>query len=333
MQFDQLKRRTFITLLGGGAAAWPLAARAQQQAMPVIGFFGSTSPDVYADRLRAFHQGLKEAGYVEGQNVAIEYLWAEGRNDRLPALATQLVRRQVAVIVAGGGTPSALAAKAATATIPVVFGVAVDPVELGLVASLNRPGGNLTGVTNLNVEVGPKRLELLRELLPSATVIAVLVNPADPAITEPFVRDLQAAASTLGLELHVLHASTDRDLDTVFATLVQLRAGALVISPDQFLFARIEHLAGLTLRHGVPAISQLRQFAAAGGLMSYGSSETEYYRPVGIYAGRILKGEKPGDLPVQRSSKVELIINLKTAKALGLTFPLSLLGRADEVIE
>jgi putative ABC transport system substrate-binding protein len=328
-----VRRREFITLLGGAAAGWPLAARAQQQAMPVIGFFGSTSPDVYADRLRAFHQGLKEAGYVEGQNVAIEYLWAEGRNDRLPALATQLVRRQVAVIVAGGGTPSALAAKAATATIPVVFGVAVDPVELGLVASLNRPGGNLTGVTNLNVEVGPKRLELLRELLPSATVIAVLVNPADPAITEPFVRDLQAAARTLGLELHVLHASTDRDLDTVFAALVQLRAGALVISPDQFLFARIEHLAGLTLRHGVPAISQLRQFAAAGGLMSYGSSETEYYRPVGIYAGRILKGEKPADLPVQRSTKVELIINLKTAKALGITVPLSLLGRADEVIE
>jgi ABC-type uncharacterized transport system substrate-binding protein len=327
-----MKRREFMTLLGG-ASAWPLAARAQQQAMPVIGFFGSTSPDVYADRLRAFHQGLKEAGYVEGQNVAIEYLWAEGRNDRLPALATQLVRRQVAVIVAGGGTPSALAAKAATATIPVVFGVAVDPVELGLVASLNRPGGNLTGVTNLNVEVGPKRLELLRELLPSATVIAVLVNPADPAITEPFVRDLQAAASTLGLELHVLHASTDRDLDTVFAALVELRASALVLSPGQFLFARIEQLAGLTLRHGVPAISQLRQFTIAGGLMSYGSSETEYYRPVGIYAGRILKGEKPADLPVQRSTKVELIINLKTAKGLGLTFPLSLLARADEVIE
>jgi putative ABC transport system substrate-binding protein len=323
-----MKRREFITLLGGGLATWPLVARAQQPAMPVIGILDSTG----ASAVAAFRSGLSEWGYVEGRNVATE-LRATDQNDRLPALAAELVHRQVAVIVAGGGTPSALAAKAATATIPVVFGVAVDPVELGLVASLNRPGGNLTGVTNLNVEVGPKRLELLRELLPSATIIAVLVNPTSPAIAEPFVRDLQAAARTLGLELHVLHASTDRDLDTVFAALVQLRAGALVISPDQFLFARIEHLAGLTLRHGVPAISQLRQFAAAGGLMSYGSSETEYYRPVGIYAGRILKGEKPGDLPVQRSSKVELIINLKTAKALGLTFPLSLLGRADEVIE
>jgi putative ABC transport system substrate-binding protein len=328
-----MRRRKFISLLGGAAAAWPLAARAQQPAMPVIGFLGGTSPEVYADRLLAFRQGLKEAGYVEGRNVETEYLWAEGSNDRLPALAAQLVRRQVAVIVAAGGTPSALAAKAATATIPIVFGVAVDPVELGLVASLNRPGGNLTGVTNLNVEIGPKRLELLRELLPSATLIAVLVNPTNPTIGEPFVRDLQAAARTLRLKLHVLHASTERDFDTVFATLVQLRADALVISPDQFLTTRIEQLARLTLRHRIPAISQLRQFAAAGGLTSYGSSETEYYRPVGIYTGRILNGEKPGDLPVQRSSKVELIINLKTARTLGLTFPLPLLGRADEVIE
>ena len=300
--------------------------------MPVIGFLGGTSPEVYADRVRAFRQGLKEAGYIEGRNVEIEYLWAQGHNDRLPALAAELARRQVAVIVAAGGT-TALAAKAATATIPILFGVALDPVELGLVASLNRPGGNLTGVTNLNVEVGPKRLELLRELLPSVTLIAVLVNPTNPITGEPFVRDLEAAARTLGLKLQVLHASTERDFDTVFATLVQLRAGALVISPDQFLFSRIEQLAQLALLHRIPAISQLRQFTAAGGLASYGSSETEYYRPIGIYAGRILKGEKPSDLPVQRSSRVELIINLKTASTLGLTIPLPLVGRADEVIE
>src|SRR5258708_18138179 len=298
-----MKRRDFIRLLGGAAVTWPLAARAQQPTMPVVGFLGGRSPEVYAERMRGFGEGLKEAGYVEGRNVEIEYLWAEGRNDRLPALATELVRRQVAVIVAAGGTPSALAAKAATATIPVLFGVGVEPVELGLVASLNRPGGKLTGVTNLNVEVGPKRVELLHELLPSATLIAVLVNPTNPTIGEPFVRDLEAAARTLGLKLHVLHASTERDFDTVFATLVQLRAAALVISPDQFLTSRIEQLARLTIGHGIPAISQLRQFTAAGGLMSYGSSETEYYRPLGIYAGRILRGEKPADLPGQRSSK------------------------------
>jgi putative tryptophan/tyrosine transport system substrate-binding protein len=330
---SHIERRKFLATLGGAAAAWPLAARAQQPAMPVIGFLGGTSPEVYADRIRAFRQGLKEAGYVEGRNVEIEYLWAEGHNDRLPDLAGELVRRQVAVIVAAGGTPSALAAKAATATIPIVFGVAVDPVELGLVTSLNRPGGNVTGVTNLNVEVGPKRVELLRELLPSATLIAVLVNPTNPTIGEPFVRDLQAAAGTLGLKLQVLHASTERDFDTVFAMLAQLQAGALVISPDQFLTSRIEQLAQLTLLHGIPAISQLRQFTAAGGLMSYGSSETEYYRPIGIYAGRILKGERVSDLPVQRSAIVELIINLKTARTLGLTIPLPLVGRADEVIE
>src|SRR5499425_2223270 len=230
-----MRRREFITLIGGAAATWPLAARAQQPTMPVVGFLGSASGEVTAERLRAFREGLKEAGYLEGRHVEIEYLWAEGNNDRLPALAARLVRRQVAVIVAAGGTPSALAAKAATATIPVVFGVAVDPVELGLVASLNRPGGNLTGVTNINVEVGPKRVELLRELLPSATLIAVLVNPTNPIIGEPFVRDLEAAARTLGLKVQVLHASTERDFDTVFATLVQLRADALVTSPDQFL--------------------------------------------------------------------------------------------------
>jgi putative tryptophan/tyrosine transport system substrate-binding protein len=329
-----MTRREFVTLLGGGAAvAWPLAARAQQPAMPVVGFLSSTSPHLYEHRLRPFGQGLKEAGYVEGQNVEIDYRWAEGQHDRLPALAAQLVQRRVAVIVAAGGTPSAMAAKAATATIPIVFGVAVDPVEVGLVASLSRPGGNVTGVTNLNVEVGPKRLELLRELLPSVTVIAVLVNPASPAIADPFVRGMQAAARTLGLQLHVLHASTERDFDTVFATLVQLRAGALVLGPDIFFNARSEQLAALTIRHAVPAIFQYRQYVAAGGLLSYGPSEKEYYRLVGVYTGRILKGAKPADLPIEQPIKFELMINLKTAKALGITVPPTLLARADEVIE
>ena len=332
MQLDQIKRREFITLLGGAAATWPLAARAQQASMPVIGFLSNASPDVYALRLGAFRQGLKEAGYVERQNVEIEYRSAESENSRLPALAAEMVHRQVAVIVAAGGSPSAVAAKEATATIPIVFGVAVDPVEVGLVASLTRPGGNLTGVANLNVEVGPKRLELLHELLPTATIIAVLENPTSPT-AEPFSRALQPAARALGLQLHVLLASTDRDFDTVFATLVQLRAGALVISPDTFFNTRSEQLAALALKHAVPAIYQYRPFVAGGGLMSYGSDQTEYYRLVGIYTGKILKGEKPADLPVVQSTKVELIINLKTAKALGLTVPLPLLGRADEVIE
>ncbi|HZL62063.1 MAG TPA: ABC transporter substrate-binding protein [Pseudolabrys sp.] len=311
-----------------------MAARGaeQQPALPVIGFLSSASPDLYANRLRAFRQGLKEAGYVEGQNVAIEYRWAEGQNNRLPALAAELVQRHVDVIAAAGGTPSAVAAKAATATIPVVFGVAVDPVKIGLVASLNRPGGNLTGITNLNVEVGPKRLELLRELIPTATNIAVLVNPTSP-IAEPFARAMQAAARTLGQQVYVLQASAEQDFDKVFADLVRMRAGALVISPDVFFNTKIEQLAVLSLRHAVPAIFQYREFAAAGGLISYGSDETEYYRLIGIYAGRILKGEKPAELPVVQSTKVEMILNLKTAKALGITVPLPLLGRADEVIE
>jgi putative tryptophan/tyrosine transport system substrate-binding protein len=327
-----MRRRDFIALLGGAATSWPLAARAQQP-LPIIGFLSNASPNLYTKRLRYFREGLKEAGYVEGQNVAIEYRWAEGQNDRLPVLAAELVHRQVDVMVAGGGTPSALAAKAATATIPIVFAVAVDPVKIGLVGSLNRPGSNVTGITNLNVEVGPKRLELLRELVPTATVIALLVNPTSPSLSEPFTRALKGAASTLGLQLHVLQASTDHDFDRVFAALAQLRAGALVIGPDTFFNARIDELAALTLRHAVPAIYQYREFATAGGLISYGTDETEFYHLVGVYAGRILKGEKPADLPVVQSAKVELILNLKTAKALGLTVPLPLLGRADEVIE
>jgi putative ABC transport system substrate-binding protein len=327
-----MKRREFVTLLAGAAVTWPLSARAQQPLL-VIGFLSNASPDLYAFRLRAFRQGLKEAGYVEGQNVAIEYRWAEGQNDRLPVLAAELVRRQVDVIVAGGGTPSAVAAKAATATIPIVFAVAVDPVKIGFVASLNRPGGNLTGITDLNVEVGPKRLELLHELLPTATTIALLVNPTSPSLAEPFERALKAAASTLGLQLHVLQASTEQDFDRVFADVVRLRAAALVIMPDNFFLTRSEQLGVLSLHYTVPAIAQNRPFVAAGGLMSYGGDEKEYYRLVGVYAGKILKGEKPADLPVMQSTKVELIINLKTAKALGITVPLPLIGRADEVIE
>ena len=328
-----MKRRDLVILLAGSALGWPLAARAQQPAMPVIGFLGSASPDLYAIRLRAFQQGLKEEGYVEGQNVEIEYRWAEGQNNRLPVLAAELARLQVAVIVAGGGTPAAMAAKAATTTIPIVFGVAVDPIEVGLVARLNRPGGNLTGVTNLNVELGPKLLELLHELVPTATRVGLLVNPTSPSIAEPFTRTMQTAARSLGMQLHVLQASTERDFDTVFAALVQLRAGALVIMPDIYFYARSGQLAGLALRHAIPTIFRYRPFAAAGGLISYGSSESEYYNLVGIYAGKILKGEKPADLPVLQSRKVELIINLKTAKALGLAIPPSILARADEVIE
>jgi putative ABC transport system substrate-binding protein len=328
-----VKRREFITLLLGAATAWPLAARAQQPVLPVIGFLGSASPDDYTIRLRAFREGLRAAGYVEGQSVNIEYRWAEAHNDRLPELAAQLVHQQVAVLVAGGGTASALAAKAATASIPIVFGIGADPVGVGLVASLNRPGGHVTGVTSLNIEVGPKRLELMHELLPSATSLALLVNPANPALAEPALRSAQAAAHAIGLQLHVLHASSERDFDTAFAALSQLHAGGLVIGADNFFTAKSEQLAALTVRHTVPAIYQFRQFATAGGLMSYGSSETEYYGLIGSYAGRILKGDKPADLPVQQSTKVELIINLKAARALGLTVSLPLLGRADEVIE
>src|SRR6266700_307399 len=323
-----MRRRDFIKVIAGSAIAAPLATYAQQPAMPVIGFLSNASPDLYANRLHAFRLGLNETGHIEGQNVAIEYRWAEGHNDRLPALATELVQHRVSVIAAAGGTPSALAAKAATSSIPIAFAVAVDPVEVGLVASLNRPGGNLAGVTNLNVELGAKRLELIRELIPTARIITVLVNPTSPSVAEQFLRDLRKAAPALGLQLHVVQASVEGDFNTVFATLVQLRPSALVITPDTFFNARIERLAALALRSAVHTIYQYYPFVRAGGLISYGSSETEYYRLLGNYTGRILNGEKPSDLPVQQAAKVELFINLKTANALGLAVPLSLLGRA-----
>jgi ABC-type uncharacterized transport system substrate-binding protein len=327
-----VRRREFITALGG-AAAWPIAARAQQPAMPVVGFLNSASPGPYARLVAVFLKGLNAAGFVEGRNVAIEYRWAEGRNDRLPALADDLVRRGVTVIAVPGSTPAALAAKAATATVPIVFALGSDPVRLGLVASLNRPGGNLTGATLLGVELGPKQLELLHELIPTATIMALLVNPTSPALAEVQSRDLHAAARTLGLQLHVLHASTDTDFDRVFATLVELRAGGLVIGADAFFTSRVQRLADLAARHSLPAVYWQPKYAAAGGLMSYGTSYSDLYRQAGVYTGRILKGDKPAELPVQQSTKVELAINLKTAKALGLTVPLPLLGRADEVIE
>ena len=327
-----MRRREFIAGLGSAAVALPLVARAQQPVMPVVGFLNSQSADGFAPYVRAFRQGLGETGFVEGRNVAIEYRWAESQNDRLPAMAADLVRRRVAVIVAGG-PPSIFAAKAATTTIPVVFTTAGNPVELGLVASLARPGGNVTGVTALSVEVGPKRLELLHELIPTANIMALLVNPTNPTLVEPQSRDLQAAARTLGLQLHVLQASTERDFDTVFAALRQLGARALVVGSDA-LFANLrEQLAALALRHAVPTISENREFAEAGGLMSYGGGFTHAYRQVGVYTGRILKGDKTADLPVEQATKIELVINMKTAKALGLTFPITLLGRADEVIE
>jgi putative tryptophan/tyrosine transport system substrate-binding protein len=327
-----MKRRDFITLLGSAAAGWPLAARAQQPAMPVIGYLGRESPAVFASRIRAFRQGLGETGYAEGRNVAIEFRWAEGQHNRLAALAADLVGRQVAVIVAPGGAPGPLAAKSATTTIPIVFEMGADPIAIGLVGNLNRPGGNITGVSSLNVEVTPKRLEILHELAPTAAEVAVLVNPTSPT-ADSQLRNLQAAARALGLQLHVLHASTERDFDAVFPTLLQLRAGGLVVASDGFFATHGEQLAALTIRHAVAAIHQSRDFTIAGGLMSYGGSFAESHRQAGVYTGRILKGDKPADLPVQQVTKVELFINLKTAKTLGVTFPLSLLGRADQVIE
>jgi putative tryptophan/tyrosine transport system substrate-binding protein len=325
-----MRRREFIALLGSGVAGWSLAARAQQAAMPVVGFLNGGSPD--ANRVAAFRQGLNETGYIEGRNLAIEYHWAEGQYDRLPALAADLVRRQVNVIAATS-TPAVITAKAATTTIPIVFVTSSDPVQLGLAASLSRPGGNLTGTTTLAIEVTPKRLEILHELLPTAKLFALLVNPTNP-YADILSRNVQAAARTLGLQLHILHASTEHDFDTVFATLAQLRAGGLVIGGIEIFFeSRRGQLAALALRHSIPTIYQSREFAVAGGLMGYGGNTMDSYRVAGLYTGRILKGEKPADLPVQQVTKVDLIINLKTAKVLGLDIPPTLLARADEVIE
>jgi putative ABC transport system substrate-binding protein len=326
-----MRRRQFIRLLGGAVAAWPCVAQAQS-AIPVIGFLGSDSADLYADRLRALHEGLKQTGYVEGQSVAVEYRWAEGHNDRLPALAADLVRHRVAVLIAST-TPSVLALKAATTEIPIVFFVAGDPVALGIVTSLNRPGGNLTGTTSMTLEVGSKWLQLLHEIVPAARDFAVLVNPTSPALAKAQTNDLQAAAQALGLQLHLLQASTDSDLDNAFASLGQLKPAGLVITSDSFFFTRAERLAVLAAHSKLPATFGFPEFAKAGGLISYGASVTEQHRTIGVYAGRILKGEKPADLPVQQSTKVELIINLKTAKAFGITIPHTLIGRADEVIE
>ena len=327
----RIRRRELIIALGG-APAWPLTTRAQQAAMPVIGFLNASSPRVYAPRVAAFQQGLSEAGYIEGRNVKIEFRWAELDHDRLPELAVDLVRRKVSVIAATG-TPPALAAKAATATIPIVFEMASDPVKLGLVASLNRPGGNVTGVTNLNMEVNSKRLELLHEVIPAATTFALLINPSDPTLAEPTMREVRASAATLGVQLHVVSATTDNEIDEAFASLAKLRVGGLVIGADALFSSRNQRLASLAVHYALPAVYLWREFALAGGLMSYGADTNDAYRLAGIYTGRVLKGEKPADLPVQQSTKVELYINLKTAKTLGITIPLPLSGRADELIE
>ena len=320
-------------LIGGAAAAWPLTARAQQPAMPVVGYLSATSPDANSGSLEAFREGLKIADYIEGQNVTIQYRWANNESDRLPELAADLARRKVGVIVAPDSTSAVQAAQTATATIPIVFRIGTDPIKEGFVASLNRPGGNLTGLTTLGVELMPKRLELLREIKPTSSIIALLVNPTNPAIAEAGAAELQAKVGELGVQLHVLHASTEREIELIFMKLAELRADGLVIATDAFFNARNEQLATLALRYSMPAIYQFREFTAAGGLMSYGGSVPDIYRLVGVYTGRILRGEKPADLPVQQLTKVELIINLKTARALGLAVPLPLLGRADGVIE
>ena len=325
------RRRQFITLLGGAAATWPLAARAQQTAMPVIGFLHVASADTFADRLRAFRQGLKDGGYVEGENVAIEYRWADNRTDRLPALAADLVRRRVAVIATVG--TSAFAAKAATTTIPIVFVGGEDPVKLGLVASLARPGGNLTGINWLGGELAAKRLELLRQLLPAATRVAVLVNPAFATLTEITLRDVETAARAMGLQIQVLNADTSREIDAAFEIIGREQPDALIVGPGPFFNSRRVQMVQLAARYAVPAIHTTRLEAEAGGLMSYGPSLTDAYRQVGAYTGRILKGAKPEDLPVVQSSKFELVINAQTARMLRLTVPATLLAVADEVIE
>ena len=329
-----MRRRDLIAALGGAAVAWPLAAYAQQSAMPVVGFLNPASPQSYPRPLAAFLKGLAEAGYIDGQNITIQYRWAEGHNDRLPALAADLVRSHVSVIAATT-TAAALAAKAATSTIPVVFETGSDPIKLGLVASLSRPGGNITGAASMSVEViAAKGLELLHELLPAARVIALLVNPTNPTVAEPQEREVLAAARALGLEVRVLQAAnSERDFDGVFAKLIELHAAGLVISADALFTSQSQQLAALAVRHAVPAVHARREFAMVGGLLSYGSEITDSYRVAGLYTGRILKGDKPADLPVQQATKVELVINLKSAKALGIAIPLSLSGRADELIE
>jgi len=331
MKFDQLIRRDFVRLLGGAAAAWPLAARAQQAAMPVIGFLNSGTREGFAHLLAAFHQGLNQAGFVEGRNVAIEYRWAESQYDQLTALAADLVRRQVTVIAATT-TPAALAAKTATSTIPIIFTAAADPVTAGLATSLNRPGGNATGVANYLTDLGAKRLDLLRELVPKATTIGMLVNPNYPDI-ESQRKDLEEAARRYGQQVHVVNAASVDDFDTVLATLVQLNASALLVSPDALFLSRRDRLVGLVAHYGLPAVYPQREFVVVGGLMSYAASVAEGYRQAGIYVGRVLKGAVPADLPVVQPSKFDLFINLKTAKTLGLTIPPSLLALADEVIE
>ncbi len=325
-----MKRREFVTLLGGTVATWPLAARAQQPALPVIGFLNAASSDGYAHYVAGFRQGLAEAGYIESQNVAIEYRWAEGQYERLPALAADLVHRQVAVIVAN--TPAAMVASAVTTTIPIVFSSAIDPVKAGLVASLNRPGGNITGVANFDDVLGAKRLELLRELVPKAEMIGLLINPNNPN-AETIASRLQEAARTLGQQIRILNASTEGEVDAAFATLGELRIGAILVASDPFFVSRRDQIVALAARQTLPAIYQFREYPVGGGLMSYGASLADAYRQLGVYTGKILKGAKPAELPFQQVVKVEMIINLKTAKALGLTVPLSLLGRADEVIE
>jgi len=327
-----MRRREFISLIGGVAATWPLAVQAQQSATPVVGYLDSRTHDEGESRAAAFRRGLQESGYIDGQNVAIEYHWAEQQIDRLPAMATDLVKRRVTVI-ATGSTPAAIAAQAATTTIPIVFEMGSDPVRLGLIANLNRPGGNVTGVTNLIVEVGPKRLELLHELLPTARVMALLVNPADRALAQAQAREMLLAARNRKLELHVLNASSESDFDAVFADIKRLRVDGLVIAGGSVFPSRINKLAALTARHAVPAIYVYRDFCAAGGLMSYGADVLESYRLAGVYTGRVLKGENPAELPVVQATKFALIINLKTAKALGITVPNTLIGRADELIE
>jgi putative ABC transport system substrate-binding protein len=320
-------------LLGGGAAAWPLAARAQQQAMPVIGFLSTRSPDTDAQLMVSLRQGLSAGGFVEDRNVAVEYRYAQGQPSRLPSLASDLVRRQVAIMVTTGGTQAALAAKSATTTIPIVFSIGADPVKAGLVPSLNRPGGNLTGVTTSYDESAPKRLGLLREILPKSTIIGVLVNPTDPITANGETNEMREAARSVGQQVEILQASTERDIDAAFASLIRMRANALIVAPDALFATQAHQLIALATRHAVPTLYWRREFAQAGGLMSYGSNLADALNMMGVYAARILKGEKPGDLPVQQPTKFELVVNVKAAKAIGLAIPESFLARADEVIE